>query len=326
MPGPTPPRSSAPPPPPPTPTSGDEVPVGRMSPSLSHFAPAFVQVQMKLRPVIKRSENPHFKSTFANLGDILEEALPVLGDHGFGLAQFPTTDERGGLALLSMLIHESGQYVAATMPLMVVKQDPQGEGSAISYGRRYAACAILGIRTADDDGNEASGRSERPARQERQAPQEQSKEQKLGWADADACKAAHDAVGAQIKALFATIPEDAPMRRAIREHRDNNGWPMVPDALSALSMMVAKATPAAQDGQEGAGGSQSAPEATTPAPEAPTASEGEVCWYCEKPMKKGEPTVIIGGQDADHPAQRMHSVCKAERDAELEEEGRPFDA
>lgn len=298
--------------------------MGRMSPSLSHFAPAFVQVQMKLRPVIKRSENLHFKSTFANLGDILEEAIPVLGDHGFGLAQFPTTDERGGLALLSMLIHESGQYVAATMPLMVVKQDPQGEGSAISYGRRYAACAILGIRTADDDGNEASGRAERPARQERQAPREQSKEQKLGWADADSCKAAHDAVAAQIKSLFSTIPEDAPMRRAIREHRDNNGWPMVPDALSALSMMVAKATPpAAQDGQEGAGGSDGAPEAQTPAPEAPSAPWdasnplGE-CWYCEQPMVKGQPTVIIGGQDADHPAQRMHSGCREEQMADLE--------
>ena len=297
--------------------------MGRMSPSLSHFAPSMVQVQMKLRPVIKRSENPHFKSTFANLAAILEEALPILGDHGFALMQFPTTDDRGNLALMSMLIHESGQYVAATMPLMVVKQDPQGEGSAISYGRRYAACAILGIRTADDDGNEASGRPERPARQERQ--QEQSKEQKLGWADADSCKAAHDAVAAQIKSLFSTIPEDAPMRKAIREHRDNNGWPMVPDALSALSMMVAKATPpAAQDGQEEAGGSQSAPEAQTPAPEAPSAPAGEVCWYCEREMVKGQPTVIIGGQDADHPAQRMHASCKDERDAELEEEGRPF--
>lgn len=289
-----------------------------MSPSLSHFAPAFVRVQMQLRPVIKNAENPHFKSTFANLAAILEEALPILGDHGFALMQFPTT-EHGSLALMSMLIHESGQYVAATMPLMVVKQDPQGEGSAISYGRRYAACAILGIRTADDDGNAASGRPEREPRQERQ---EQSKEQKLGWADAAACGSAHEAVATQIKALFANIDEDHPMRKAIREHREHNGWPMRPDALKALSMMVAKATP--QDGQEGASGSQSAPEAPAAAPGAPSQQSGEVCWFCEHEMKPGQPTVIIGGQDADHPAMRMHTECQAEKAEADEYDGRPF--
>jgi hypothetical protein len=296
-----------------------------MSPSLSHFAPAMVQVQLKLRPVVKNAENPHFKSTFANLAAILEEALPILGDHGFALMQFPTTDSKGQLALMSMLVHESGQYVAATMPLMVVKQDPQGEGSAISYGRRYAACAILGIRTADDDGNAASGRPERDNGARQAPPQELSKEQQLGWADADACKAAHDAVAAQIKALYSEIPEDHPMRKAIREHRDNNGWPMVPDALSALAMMVAKATPPpGQEGQGGVDGSQSANDRIRAALDPERGPSGEVCWYCEREMVQGQPTVIIGGQDDDHPAQRMHSSCRAEQMAEPEEQGAPF--
>lgn len=311
-------------PPPPAPEDSEGICVARMSPSLSHFAPAFVQVQKALRPVVKNAENPHFKNNFANLAAILEEGLPLLSEHGFALMQFPT-NEGGQLGLMSMLIHESGQFISATMPLMVVKQDPQGEGSAITYGRRYAACAILGIRTADDDGNAGSGRAveARPIRTEPQVVPPKAE----GWADAAAEAAAHKAVSEQIKSLYALIGDDHPVRAQVKEHRDNYGWPMVPDALTALSVMVARATPPkAQEGSEQADGSQSAPEAPTPVVEAPSAPGGDhrhppaaECFWCEKAT--GKPTVIIGGQDAEHPAQRIHVECETDRQREMESDG-----
>jgi hypothetical protein len=301
-----------------------------MSPSLSHFAPAMVQVQLKLRPVIKKSENPHFKSTFANLAAILEEALPVLGDHGFALMQFPTTDDRGQLALMSMLIHESGQYVSATMPLMVVKQDPQGEGSAISYGRRYAACAILGIRTADDDGEAAVGRARQPER-EVTPPVDPAKTE--GWADAGAEAAAHGAVAAQIKQLFALVPEDHPVRSAIRSYRDEHGWPMAAALLTELAVRVAKAhgvasAPAGQEQVESAPPADPAQEAAVPAPGAPSgqseppASE-RLCPWCDEVVVG--PKVITGGSGKDDPIAYWHKdhyeKMQAEQAPPPEEEG-----
>ena len=41
------------------------------------------------------------------------------------------------------------------MTLPVSKIDPQGCGSAISYMRRYALAAVVGVVQADDDGNAA---------------------------------------------------------------------------------------------------------------------------------------------------------------------------
>jgi hypothetical protein len=59
--------------------------------------------------------------------------------------------------LTTSLIHKSGQWIESEMPLHLPKQDPQGQGSAVTYARRYAYMAILGlVADDDDDGNAAS--------------------------------------------------------------------------------------------------------------------------------------------------------------------------
>jgi hypothetical protein len=51
------------------------------------------------------------------------------------------------------------------MPLLLAKSDPQGQGSAITYARRYALMAVLGlVADEDDDGNKASAAKPKPKR------------------------------------------------------------------------------------------------------------------------------------------------------------------
>ncbi len=62
----------------------------------------------------------------------------------------------GGVAVETELIHESGQEMSCgTLFIPATKQDAQGFGSAISYGKRYGLQAALGIASEDDDGQAA---------------------------------------------------------------------------------------------------------------------------------------------------------------------------
>jgi hypothetical protein len=54
-----------------------------------------------------------------------------------------------------MLTHESGEWISQEMSVPVSKVDPQGAGSALTYMRRYALAAVVGVVQADDDGNAA---------------------------------------------------------------------------------------------------------------------------------------------------------------------------
>jgi hypothetical protein len=82
-------------------------------------------------------------------------------------------DDAGHDVLWTMLGHTSGQWIASDMLLHLVKDDPQGQGSAITYARRYSLCSAIGLVADDDDDGQAASkpkqRSERP-NQERRTP------------------------------------------------------------------------------------------------------------------------------------------------------------
>lgn len=105
----------------------------------------------------KNAINPHFGSRFIALDTLMEKVLPALNKHGLALVQAPSHID-GTPALATTLIHvESGEQIQTVMPLMLAKNDPQGQGSAITYARRYALMAILGlVADTDDDANSAS--------------------------------------------------------------------------------------------------------------------------------------------------------------------------
>ncbi len=129
---------------------------------INELAAALVAAQAEFSAVPKGSANPFFKSKYAALPDVVAHAAPILAKHGLAVTQSITYIIAGDTildALKTALIHKSGQYIENEMILHLPKQDPQGQGSAVTYARRYSYMAILGlVADDDDDGNAASKR------------------------------------------------------------------------------------------------------------------------------------------------------------------------
>lgn len=130
------------------------------------FAKAFVAGQAGMEAIKKASSNPAFKSKYADLAEVVEAVVPALNKAGIGVMQFPAFD--GDIvSITTVFIHESGASITATLDLRPSKTDPQGIGSATTYGRRYSLLAMSGMAPEDDDGNAASGPRQEPRREER---------------------------------------------------------------------------------------------------------------------------------------------------------------
>lgn len=126
------------------------------SEQLNELAGALCKAQGEFEAVAKDAKNPFFKSYYADLPAIVQAASPILTANGLAVYQGLGHDDRGD-TLTTMVLHSSGQYIGDTMHLRPVKDDPQAQGSATTYGRRYAYMAALGlVADVDDDGNAAS--------------------------------------------------------------------------------------------------------------------------------------------------------------------------
>lgn len=122
----------------------------------TEFAKALIAAQNEM-PAVKPDAVGVWKNDYVTLDHLLAVVLPKLHEHGIGVAQFPTIHETGNPTLTTILIHESGETLEYVAPLFLEKQDPQKHGSAITYARRYALAAALGISDQkDDDGAAAS--------------------------------------------------------------------------------------------------------------------------------------------------------------------------
>ena len=130
------------------------------SETIGKLAEALVKAQSQMKPAIKDSDNPYFKSKYADLASIWDAVRVPLTSNGLCVTQ--TTDKLEGssaVTIITILIHISGEWISGSLTLTPVKADPQGVGAAITYGRRFGLSAITGIcsEDEDDDGNAASG-------------------------------------------------------------------------------------------------------------------------------------------------------------------------
>lgn len=127
----------------------------RRSDDISSLAKALCAAQKEMRAAAKDGNNPHFKSSYATLASVLDAVREPLTNNGLAVVQLPGNDN-GRITLETVLCHESGQFISSTFGLAPVKNDPQGAGSCLTYLRRYALAAVVGIAQADDDANAAS--------------------------------------------------------------------------------------------------------------------------------------------------------------------------
>lgn len=120
------------------------------SQTISEITKALVEAQRVITNAVKDRKNPFYKSDYATLESILDTIREPMASNGLAYVQQLLPDD----VLVTTLSHTSGEWFRSYLPLHLVKSDPQGMGSAITYGRRYSIAAMVGITQADDDGNE----------------------------------------------------------------------------------------------------------------------------------------------------------------------------
>jgi len=124
--------------------------------TIGKLTEALAKAQGAFAHAAKDTKNEFFKSRYADLASVIAAAKHPLSDNGLSVSQVTDFDDTGRVFLITILSHTSGEWISGRYPIMPIKQDPQGFGSAITYARRYMFSAITGIAQDDDDGNAAS--------------------------------------------------------------------------------------------------------------------------------------------------------------------------
>lgn len=122
---------------------------------MKEFASAFVQAQAEIIAALKGSDNPAFKSKYADFGAVVDAIKPACTKHGLGYIQ-KITEREGGIYCETVILHKSGEsFSTDKLPMPAPKDNPHGYGSAITYAKRYSLQAAFGVPSEDDDGNKA---------------------------------------------------------------------------------------------------------------------------------------------------------------------------
>lgn len=138
----------------------------KMSAGVDQLFTAISAAQGAVKVAVKDTKNDFFRSTYADLESVWGVVREPMSSNGLSVIQIPTTDgDKAGV--VTILTHASGQYISGKLLLLPcrkekdgslsVAKDPQAIGSCITYAKRYALAGFMGVATADDDGNAASG-------------------------------------------------------------------------------------------------------------------------------------------------------------------------
>lgn len=173
------------------------------SPTIGGLAAALAKAQLQMETAKKDAQNPHLHNRYADLSSCWAACRKPLGDNGLAVAQLTESVSPGAIKIKTILLHESGEWIRSelTVPCAASKgiNQAQAMGSAISYGRRYALSALVGISADDDDGSAAgspqASQYQQPSRQAPQgpAPRQQTPGQRQ--------TGSNEATQAQIKAI-----------------------------------------------------------------------------------------------------------------------------
>lgn len=132
---------------------------------------------------------------YADLQSVIDAIKPQLTAHGLAVVQ-ATMPNPSGISLRTTLMHSSGEWIAGQIDLPIDRMGGiQGMGSALTYARRYALSAMVGIASDEDDDGEAS----------MQAAKQYKKEQVQQVRQQAAANNPDPATEAQIKAVMACL-------------------------------------------------------------------------------------------------------------------------
>jgi len=129
------------------------------SQTIGALAAALAKAQADITGAVKDSANPFFKSKYADLESVWNACRKPLTSNGLSVIQ-TTQPTRHGTMLVTTLAHSSGEWIRGYMPILTKDATAQSQGSGISYARRYALAALVGVYQTDDDAEAAQGRGD----------------------------------------------------------------------------------------------------------------------------------------------------------------------
>ena len=127
------------------------------SESIAALAAALSKAQADITGALKDSSNPFFKSRYADLASCWDACRKQLTANNLAVIQTTEVTE-AGTVLVTTLAHSSGEWMRGTLPVVTKDNGPQAQGSGITYARRYALAAIVGLAQIDDDAEAAQAR------------------------------------------------------------------------------------------------------------------------------------------------------------------------
>lgn len=208
----------------------------KYSESTKELFAAFAKFRAQVKQPVKSADNPYFHSKYVALEGVMQAIDAALPGTGLAYTQ-PVEDCDKGVSVSTLITHSSGEWMLiGPLTLTPIKRDPQSQGSAITYAKRYQLSAAFGISSdVDDDGNAGTfGSSQQgadtmpPQRgggyQHRQTPQQ---------------KALHDQATANFEATQAAKQE------AASTFVDANGTTLL--QLYAEAMQAGKGSPKSQE-------------------------------------------------------------------------------
>jgi hypothetical protein len=123
-----------------------------MSEKIESLALALSKAQSTIENVPKDKQAYGYK--YADLASCLDAIKKPLGNNGLSISQL-VSQEGEKHVLITMLLHESGQWLKSMFSIenVVMKQcnSLQQLGAGITYARRYALSAMIGLTQEDDD-------------------------------------------------------------------------------------------------------------------------------------------------------------------------------
>ncbi len=142
------------------------------SATMGKLATALALAQAEITPAAKDTENPFFHRRYADLASVWDACRGPLAKNGLSVIQCPTA-EGASVTVVTALLHSSGEYITSSLTITSQRQtrdgggwevvsSPQAIGSTITYARRYALAAMVGVAPDDDDGEAAQGRGAAP--------------------------------------------------------------------------------------------------------------------------------------------------------------------
>lgn len=133
----------------------------KSSENIGELAVALCKAQSEMGAVKKGSDNPFFKSSYADINAVIETIKESLNNNGISYLQPPKVVEVAGekiTVIETILLHTSGQFISSETEVKAKDgNDPQKYGAGITYARRFGLQSLVGLPAEDDDGNKASG-------------------------------------------------------------------------------------------------------------------------------------------------------------------------